>query len=76
MAWHDEDLRQAVIQELADYELEVAANGTAVYGSGSWFHFAFAIGAGVLILPILHRECWQLPYDVVTAPILAMSADA
>ncbi len=76
VAWHDEDLRQAVIQELADYELEVAANGTAVYGSGSWFHFAFAIGAGVLILPILHRECWQLPYDVVTAPILAMSADA
>ena len=69
VAWHDEDLRQAVIKELDDYELEAAANDSALYGSSSWFHFAFAIGVGVLILPILHEPCWRLPYDVVTTPI-------
>lgn len=74
VAWHDEDLRQAVIQELADYELEVAANDSALYGSSSWFHFAFAVGAGVLILPILHESCWRLPYDVVTSPVNSLQA--
>jgi len=75
VAWHDDDLRQAVIDELAAYEAEVAKADPASYGSSGWFHFGFAIGVGVLILPILHEPCWRLPYDVVTVSILAAQAD-
>ncbi len=74
VAWHDDDLRQAVIDELAAYEAEVAEADPSGYRSSGWFHFGFAIGVGVLILPILHEPCWRLPYDVVTVSMLATHA--
>ena len=74
VAWHDEDLRQAVVKELADYEAEVAAQGPGSYLTTAWFHYGFAVGVGVLILPLLFEPCWKLPYDVATTPLLELQA--
>jgi AcrR family transcriptional regulator len=75
VAWHDEDLRQAVVRELTEYEAEVAAAGPQNYLTTAWFHFAFAVGTGVLMLPLLFESCWKLPYDVSTVPLLDIQAE-
>ena len=75
VAWHDDDLRQAVVRELAEYEAEVGATGTPSFPTSAWFHFAFAVGVGVLMLPLLFEPCWKLPYDVVTSPLIDLQAE-
>ena len=74
VAWHDEDLRQAVIKELTDWEEESARKNPQAFGTSAWFHFGFAMGVGVLVLPLMLESCWKLPYDVITTPLLALQA--
>ena len=67
LSWHDERMKQATEAVLTAFEVEAHASGSPFMADN--FHFGYAIGLGILVLPILTPNAWKLPYDVMTVPL-------
>lgn len=77
LSWHEDGLRaalEAAVEQFADDAVESDPDW-APAASDEALHFSLALGQGLALLPVLHPECWALPYDVVTVP-MAASAQA
>ena len=73
LSWHHRELKAA--QE-ADLDAVVAAladaGGSRFPDSAPVVHFAYAVGLGMAALPLLLHGSWDLPYDVMTVPLVDM----
>lgn len=73
LSWHNRELKAA--QE-ADLDAVVAAmagtGGDRFPDSAPVVHFAYAVGLGMAALPLLLPGSWELPYDVMTVPLVDM----
>lgn len=69
VTWRDPVLRHAHEVKLREFE------SVAYSDDRARFHALFAHGLGSNLLPHLYEDCWKLPYDVVTVPLLEPSND-
>lgn len=73
LSWHNRELKAA--QE-ADLDAVVAAlaesGGSRFPDTAPVVHFAYAVGLGMAALPLLLPGSWELPYDVMTVPLVDM----
>ena len=71
LAWHHPELSEGIELQLAQFVsgYQVAHPEWNVAEATTHLHFEWAFGFGAVVLPLLHREAWRLPYDVITTPM-------
>lgn len=72
IAWHEPELmaaQEAELQAFAREQFLVGVDRTRRQVPG-YLHIGYALGLGSAGLAILYPGCWNLPYDVVTVPLL------
>jgi AcrR family transcriptional regulator len=69
VGWHYPEVIAATDAELTRFRDELIAAGSQL--SLEQFHSAWALGSGLLVLPIVSDAGAKLPYDVVSVPIEA-----
>lgn len=74
LGFHDERLRTAEEDQLRAFERNAVDEGRSGDEARDWVHLEFALGTGIIALPILAPRAWTLPYDVVTVPLLGSTA--
>ena len=72
LAWHHETMRVYVETEQAPVHAAYLETLTDVSGveAQARLHLELALGMGTVLLAQLIPDAWQLPYDVVTVPLL------
>lgn len=68
ISWHDDGLRARLEAEIDAFldDLEPTDRPNEARA-----HLEYATGLGYALLPLLLRDAWTLPYDVVTQPLFA-----
>jgi len=67
ISWHDAQLKKSRAELLRNSAPEfVGSHVLSPQRVVASVHMGFAVGLGVIALPLLMPDCWSLPYDVVT----------
>lgn len=73
LTWHYPELKQAQEADLDSVVTQMAAaEKTSFAHSAAVVQFAYAVGLGVALLPLLHPNAYRLSYDVMTIPLVEM----
>lgn len=72
VAWHNAAVSDATESELAALVSRLAENDSSWAGAAGvvQVHTQYALTYGLVALAQLCPDCWKLPYDVVTVPLL------
>ncbi|MFM1965437.1 MAG: hypothetical protein RL134_1162 [Actinomycetota bacterium] len=64
LSWHNADLRARIAKQFDEYVVDMQV--PKPHFDPGEVQLGYAVGAGVLVLPLLCPGAWTLPYDVVT----------
>lgn len=67
ISWHDPDLMERQEAEIEAFLHDMRSQGSVM--DDAMAHLAYALGLGYALLPLLARDAWRLPFDVVTVPL-------
>jgi len=68
VSWHYPDVMQATMSELDEFLAQAMEADPS--RRATEYHFGYAQGTGILVLPLALESIYQLPYDVVSVPDL------
>lgn len=72
LSWHDEELLSSLEASFADTVWQIANrdDGRSTSELRAYVYTGIALGFGVMVLADLYPDAWQLPFDVVTVPLM------
>ena len=64
LSWHNADLRARMARQFDEYVVDMQV--PKPHFDPGEVQLGYAVGAGVMVLPLMCPGAWTLPYDVVT----------